>query len=185
MKLVMKKTSLALAIATLSSATIAADYSYRPATDTKLGAYDQTSGTVDTKGNPLTTEIANSDKIESATAKVAGKKVEDNGVNYQQYAYTETRKGEVATSSTTTNDKVTDANTQLSRSEVISQNTQQSGLVTRTANTRVQLNDKGAEVKDSEQRTKDSSFEFSADDLAKVNNAIKQSYYNKYSLYIG
>ena len=179
MKLVMKKTSLALAIATLSSATIAADYSYRPATDTKLGAYDQTSGTVDTKGNPLTTEIANSDKIESATAKVAGKKVEDNGVNYQQYAYTETRKGEVATSSTTTNDKVTDANTQLSRSEVISQNTQQSGLVTRTANTRVQLNDKGAEVKDSEQRTKDSSFEFSADDLAKVNNAIKQSYYNK------
>ncbi|WP_254433873.1 YadA C-terminal domain-containing protein [Acinetobacter sp. Marseille-Q1618] len=179
MKLVTKKTSLALALATLSSATMAADYSYRPATDAKLGGYDQTSGTVDAKGNQLTRETANSDKIVSATAKVAGKKVEDNGVSYQQYGYTETRKGEVATSSTTTNDKVTDANTQSSRDEVISQSTQQSGVVTRAANTRVQLNDKGAEIAGSEKRTKDSSFEFSADDLAKVNDAIKKSFYSK------
>ena len=179
MKLATKKTSLALALATLSGVVVAADYSYRPAVDTKLGNYQQTSGTVDAKGNPLTTETLNSDKVESTTAKVAGKKIEDAGVSYQQYNYTEARKGEVGTSSVTTNDKVADANTQLSRSEVISQFTNQSGLVSRTANTRVELNAAGAEVKGTEQRTDDSSFEFSADDLAKVNNAIKQSAYSK------
>lgn len=177
---VLKKTSIAIAVASLSGLSIAAtEFSYRPATDAKLGAYEQTSGTQDEKGNILSTEIVNSDKVESATAKVAGKKIEENGVSYQQYSYEEARKGELSTSTTTVNDKVSDANTQLSRSEVITQSNNQSGVIARTANTRIELNATGAEVKDSEERTKDTTFKFTADDLAKVNDAIKQSYYSK------
>ena len=159
-----------------------ADINYRWTSDPVLGSYyQQTNGESSYQVSPdgLVRESHSindslySNDIVTSTAKAKVGQITSQGQSYQQYAYDETRRAAVNESYNYSSDKA--AADELTHRESLYSAEYSTGNVTRQANTTVRLDSTGKEIANSEQRTTDTLFNFSADDLTKVKGANSSS----------
>lgn len=176
MKLNLKKTSIALAIASASGAVFAAPVTTQltqTANDTVLGNnYQQTFGseTIDAAaGTVVSQKDINTGNLVSSTAQaVDGPEVQIGGINYRNYTYQEIRKGTLEArneknATSTVNGTTTDSSS-LDKST-------KTGQATRTAKTRVELDktiNPATEIAGTKERLDDTTFTFAADDVNTV-----------------
>lgn len=176
MKLNLKKTTIALAIATVSGAVLAAPVTTtwtQTANDAVLGNnYQQTIGSItvdNVAGTLVSQEDINTGALVSSTAQaVDGPEVQIDGINYRNYTYQEIRKGALEAR----NEKFTNATVDGVQTIIDNRdNSTATGEVTRTANTRVQLDktiNPATEIAGTKERLNDTTFSFSADNVNTV-----------------
>ncbi|ENU25331.1 hypothetical protein F993_00108 [Acinetobacter proteolyticus] len=183
----LKKTSIALAVAAVSGMALAAPVQLTETkTDTVLNNdYQQTVGTEDSdqQAGRYTSEkdiIMEGTKqvgvlVSQTSPVVNGPETQVGGINYRNYTYQEIRKGLLETrndqDATTTQNGITTNSTSW-------EDTLTTGNVTRTANTRVQLDkttNTTTEIVATTERLDDTGFAFAADDVGTVIGAHTES----------
>ncbi|NNP69521.1 YadA C-terminal domain-containing protein [Acinetobacter sp. Ac_5812] len=183
----LKKTSIALAVAAVSGMTFAAPTQLTETkTDTVLNNdYQQTVGTEDSdaQAGRYTSEkdiIMEGTKqvgalVSQTSPVVNGPETQVGGINYRNYTYQEIRKGLLESRDNKNTTSTVDGTT----TNLMSWNdTLATGNITRTANTRVQLDktvNPATEIEVTSERLDDTGFTFAADDVNTVIGAHTES----------
>lgn len=176
MKLHLKKTSIALAVAAVSGVVFSAPVTTvltQTATDAVLGNnYQQTAGSETSDAVTGTyvsqKDIATGAIVSSSTPVVDGPEVQIGGINYRNYTYQEIRKGTLEAR----NEKNTTATVNGTQTDTASWNTTTAtGQATRTAKTHVELDktiNPATEKAGTKERLDDTTFSFAADNVNTV-----------------